>query len=820
MEGKCKSIAALAFICLISAVGCYYYSLGFFLTRYEIKEKSAKHHLQPAPQFKRAVLLLVDALRYDFAYKSNVTTNYANQLTVFEDTLESQRNNSWLFEFVADPPTVTMQRIKGITTGSLPTFIDFRDNFHSNNVDEDNLLTQIQLQNKTSIFMGDDTWIGLYPKAFHREFPFDSFNVKDLHTVDQGVIKHLLEELNNDDWTLIIGHMLGVDHVGHTYYANHPTMVQKLKQVDEFIRKIIKNIDEDTLLLVFGDHGMTDDGNHGGTSRKETNSALFAYSKKPFYYRSHDLPIGPRNTLNQIDIVPTLSILLGIGIPFNNLGAIIPELFLNGKSIVDALYINSWQINNYLSIYDTKIKKLPEPYYENLLHDFEILDFNFKSQKQVNVSDFLTFINNAAGMCRMIWTEFDIWYMATGGFIISLSFICIILLVTQDVDMHRIEIIITISSLSCFIHPIIMAALFLGYLATHIKIWKRPSKEFWLIFLFQCLHGYCLFSNSYIVKEDQVLRFLLQIFLLYFSNEKSSNKQWLAICAVCIRFSAALDIVSQKESMKFTIFDHIIMNPLFMVYIPIFLFFYLFWSLLKEKKISMILTEANLFAVLYYWFLQDFNLISPDPSILIKSYLPRLSYILCGISIITTDPLKLICGLTPSLILILGYSSPIVMLTFYIQIYAFYKSNPNNNPALVSLFLSFTASQYFYATGHRCNFPSLQIASAFTGFEIFNIYVSGALLTLNTLGSFLCIFSVFLLRKVNSFQTIAYIAAYFLVTMLLTTLNTAINRRHLMVWPIFAPKYLFDIVTTGFVYVICLIGLIAYWKPVEITKKE
>lgn len=39
--------------------------------------------------------------------------------------------------------------------------------------------------------MGDDTWESLFPKKFHRSLPFPSFNVKDLHTVDDGILKHL-----------------------------------------------------------------------------------------------------------------------------------------------------------------------------------------------------------------------------------------------------------------------------------------------------------------------------------------------------------------------------------------------------------------------------------------------------------------------------------------------------------------------------------------------------------------------------------------------------------------------------------------------------
>lgn len=41
-----------------------------------------------------------------------------------------------------------------------------------------------------------------------------------------------------------------------------------------------ESIDETTLLVVIGDHGMTETGDHGGDSRLELESALFFYSKR------------------------------------------------------------------------------------------------------------------------------------------------------------------------------------------------------------------------------------------------------------------------------------------------------------------------------------------------------------------------------------------------------------------------------------------------------------------------------------------------------------------------------------------------------------
>jgi phosphatidylinositol glycan class O len=77
------------------------------------------------------VILVVDALRFDFA-------RYRLPLSVGARIGEMEKKNphnqttaSQLLQFVADPPTVTMQRLKGLTTGSLPTFADISGNMVS-----------------------------------------------------------------------------------------------------------------------------------------------------------------------------------------------------------------------------------------------------------------------------------------------------------------------------------------------------------------------------------------------------------------------------------------------------------------------------------------------------------------------------------------------------------------------------------------------------------------------------------------------------------------------------------------------------------------
>lgn len=70
----------------------------------------------------------------------------------------SVAENAALMHFVADPPTTTMQRLKALTTGSMPTFIDVGSNFASTAVLEDNWIDQITRLNRKVVMLGDDTW--------------------------------------------------------------------------------------------------------------------------------------------------------------------------------------------------------------------------------------------------------------------------------------------------------------------------------------------------------------------------------------------------------------------------------------------------------------------------------------------------------------------------------------------------------------------------------------------------------------------------------------------------------------------------------------
>eukprot|EP01066_Platyproteum_vivax_P015415 Platyproteum_vivax@DN6816_c0_g1_i4.p1 len=123
-------------------------------------------------------------------------------------------------------------------------------------------------------------------------------------------------------------------------------MAQKLTQMNQVIEEVATSMDDDTLLLVFGDHGQTNDGSHGGELPQEVNSALFMYSKKREFlgYDPHFASLRSIEDIEeipQVDLVPTLSILLGVPIPFHNLGSFIwqalPAYTTDVRQLTDSL---------------------------------------------------------------------------------------------------------------------------------------------------------------------------------------------------------------------------------------------------------------------------------------------------------------------------------------------------------------------------------------------------------------------------------------------------------------------------------------------------
>lgn len=141
----------LTYVLLLHASTLYIFSRGFLLTRLSLPNLTECTECTLPPTHSRLVLLIIDALRFDFLAEKpaiNPSPYYHNVLTLPAELTAKYPTHSFLFDTYSDPPTATLQRIKGITTGSLPTFIDVGSNFGGSQILEDSLINQLRQAQK------------------------------------------------------------------------------------------------------------------------------------------------------------------------------------------------------------------------------------------------------------------------------------------------------------------------------------------------------------------------------------------------------------------------------------------------------------------------------------------------------------------------------------------------------------------------------------------------------------------------------------------------------------------------------------------------
>ncbi|KAG0226335.1 major facilitator super transporter protein [Mortierella sp. GBA43] len=321
-----------------------------------------------APRFGKVVLMLIDALRRAIPFTA-----------------------------LASAPTVTLPRLKALTTGAVPGFLDAILNIAESDqsstlANQDNWIAQLarspsQRTNARKIskdgikdsaiegrnigFFGDDTWIKLFPGLFFRTDGTSSFFAMDTVEVDNNVTRHVAPELTKDDWDGLIFHYLGLDHVGHSGGPKSALMKPKQAEMDAIAEDIYRRLVEGdsrasdqelpTLFILCGDHGMNEVGNHGGSSKSETSTA-FLFMSSQFEHQTAQAGIQAMvdphrhihdqegyqyyKTVRQVDLVPTLSLLMGLPIPKNNVGKLIPELFYSHTEFekLRALQVNTHQV--------------------------------------------------------------------------------------------------------------------------------------------------------------------------------------------------------------------------------------------------------------------------------------------------------------------------------------------------------------------------------------------------------------------------------------------------------------------------------------------
>ncbi|KAG2651873.1 hypothetical protein PVAP13_1NG358857 [Panicum virgatum] len=210
--------------------------------------------------------------------------------------------------------------------------------------------------------------------SFLDHWSFDQFQGLLNRSFDDIKLRQLLLQ----DKLVIFLHLLGCDTNGHAhrpYSSIYLNNVKVVDQIAESVYNLMENYfkDNQTAYVFTADHGMSDKGSHGDGHPSNTDTPLvawgagirspkfLAYTEKPddgFRFvddHKHDTPTPQdwalegfeRVDVNQADIAPLMSTLVGLPCPMNSVGSLPTHyLKLSKADEVEAVLANTKQILN------------------------------------------------------------------------------------------------------------------------------------------------------------------------------------------------------------------------------------------------------------------------------------------------------------------------------------------------------------------------------------------------------------------------------------------------------------------------------------------
>ncbi len=275
------------------------------------------------------------------------------------------------------------------------------------------------------------------------------------------------------------------------------------------------------------------------------------------------------DTVSQVDLVPTISLLLGSPIPFSNLGLVISDLFnvshtttSDQKSdrfdaahqLLKVFQLNAHQVHRYIMSYIELSDELPhhelahlnallQSTDEELARVFALFSGN-GGQQPLEVletfkklqSQYGKYVVGIRSLCQSVWSKFDLVTMLMGGMLVALGILVNILCVCVAHQMsvqfigglviYVIALVLLIPmsfslielsvtewcSVACCILAVHVVAIIL-YCKQHVSL--KSVNVLDLFSLLLCLlRSAAVLSNSFVIYENHLLLYFIESLLL------------------------------------------------------------------------------------------------------------------------------------------------------------------------------------------------------------------------------------------------------------------------------------------------------------------
>ncbi|KAJ3931272.1 MAG: Phosphatidylinositolglycan class N-domain-containing protein [Lentinula lateritia] len=317
---------------------------------------------------KRVVLISADGLRADLLFESNgfrgaLPPNDTEGIDVVAPYLHSIISNRGAYGVShTRVPTESRPGHVAIIAGMYEDVSAVTKGWKVNPVEFDSVFNR---SSGTWAFGSPDI-VPMFTKSAQgrvRERCYDESEedfTKDATALDFWVLERLRELLRDNSFSeslhqsgvVFFLHLLGLDTTGHSYRPFSREYMHNIQVVDRIVREVEAMIEEfyghdgDTSFVFTADHGMSVIGNHGDGHPDNTRTPYIVWGKglrgpladtgfsshdaysEGWEFRSSSNELLYRRDIDQADLAPLMTALLGINWPVNSVG-VVPVDLLN-----------------------------------------------------------------------------------------------------------------------------------------------------------------------------------------------------------------------------------------------------------------------------------------------------------------------------------------------------------------------------------------------------------------------------------------------------------------------------------------------------------
>ena len=301
--------------CLLIAGVAFFWATGLMDSLYAYRSPLRNDPPSPGqplgePLTQRVVYVLIDALREETALKPEVMP--------FLNELRQQGASATVH---SRPPSYSEPIYSVLLIGAWPDLSDGPTmNLEYEDIPtwtQDDLVSAAHRAGLKTAVSGYYWFEKLIPQA---SVSASFYTPGEDQAADREVVDAALPWLREGGYQFVFIHLDQIDYAGH-YEGGplDPRWDEAARRSDDLLREIAATLDlsRDTL-FVGSDHGQIDQGGHGGQDP--------IVLVEPFVLVGAGVKPGQYGDINQVDVAPTLVVLLGTNIPASSQGQVLSQM--------------------------------------------------------------------------------------------------------------------------------------------------------------------------------------------------------------------------------------------------------------------------------------------------------------------------------------------------------------------------------------------------------------------------------------------------------------------------------------------------------------